>query len=382
MFFDPAYQHAVAGHKNICEGKLEEALHHYLVAYTLDNSYAGKISYCVNVLTSEHLTDSFDDSSFLVKLISILCNFGYKDTFLCGLIADLMQKNGIHSRAKEFKLRALYASGVKNPNDPTLIASIESGVRDALNRPARKSILFHSLNGAGASALDPILRDFLRESSDYDVFRCVYDPSYSALITNSASPFYLWTHEPVSNLVELLKRPLCIVCLHRDPRDAIISRVADNNLRYNLGMTKENILYQITDVIPPELEYVREFIELANDGHEVIDISFNQLKSDTFKTVSQILSRCNVPFDPQHLEDICHRHSYERVTGRSRGDNGAIVRSEYLFRKGVSGDWVNYFDRETAIAFNRYCGQFLTDFGYEASEDWIANVPEKLPVAP
>jgi hypothetical protein len=54
--------------------------------------------------------------------------------------------------------------------------------------------------------------------------------------------------------------------------------------------------------------------------------------------------------------------------GRERGSED--VGSHY--RKGIAGDWVNYFTREHAEAFQDKFGDLVGRLGYEANADWVA----------
>jgi hypothetical protein len=44
--------------------------------------------------------------------------------------------------------------------------------------------------------------------------------------------------------------------------------------------------------------------------------------------------------------------------------------SSSFFRKGVSGDWRNYFNDEITALFKEEAGQLLIDAGYEEYFNW------------
>jgi hypothetical protein len=60
--------------------------------------------------------------------------------------------------------------------------------------------------------------------------------------------------------------------------------------------------------------------------------------------------------------------------GRARGEAvaGAHV------RKGVSGDWCNFFTRRDAEIFQHIAGELLLALGYESDPDWCRKCPEAL----
>ncbi len=67
------------------------------------------------------------------------------------------------------------------------------------------------------------------------------------------------------------------------------------------------------------------------------------------------------------LRRILDNHAFERKSGgRARGEED--VRHHY--RKGVAGDWRNYFTPRVVAAFKDRYGPLLLQLGYERSSDW------------
>ncbi len=71
--------------------------------------------------------------------------------------------------------------------------------------------------------------------------------------------------------------------------------------------------------------------------------------------------------DPDRARASLDRFSFERQAGRRRGDE---QRSSF-YRKGLVGDWANYFTRSAAEAFDRSCGDMLIRAGYEPDHSWV-----------
>lgn len=70
------------------------------------------------------------------------------------------------------------------------------------------------------------------------------------------------------------------------------------------------------------------------------------------------------------LAAAVYKYSFERQTGRSRGDQEESAGK----RKGVSGDWENYFSRETGKMFEEECGEMLRTLGYTTDSDWFKEI--------
>jgi len=66
------------------------------------------------------------------------------------------------------------------------------------------------------------------------------------------------------------------------------------------------------------------------------------------------------------LDYIVNRYSFENQTGRLPGQEDR--KSD--IRKGVAGDWQNYFNQEACQVFDYYAGNLLIDLGYEPNRSW------------
>ena len=74
--------------------------------------------------------------------------------------------------------------------------------------------------------------------------------------------------------------------------------------------------------------------------------------------------------DKQEVEYTVNRYSFQKITGRSPG----IEDRTSIFRKGIKGDWRNYFTSQTAQVFDHYAGDLLIELGYESNRKWIEKI--------
>jgi hypothetical protein len=79
------------------------------------------------------------------------------------------------------------------------------------------------------------------------------------------------------------------------------------------------------------------------------------------------------------LRQIIDYHSFEsRSRGRQRG-----TESRYShYRRGVAGDWKNFFDRKLGQQFERVCPNLLVELGYERANNWYESLPESIEALP
>jgi hypothetical protein len=97
-------------------------------------------------------------------------------------------------------------------------------------------------------------------------------------------------------------------------------------------------------------------------------ISYENLLTDTINVLGQAINKvCNVQPDEDRLREISEKYSFKNQTGRNPGDE-----NKYSFlRKGIAGDWKNYFSKEAGQVFNKFAGKELIKLGYEIDDGWI-----------
>ncbi|MEM8947297.1 MAG: sulfotransferase domain-containing protein [Planctomycetota bacterium] len=90
-------------------------------------------------------------------------------------------------------------------------------------------------------------------------------------------------------------------------------------------------------------------------------------KSEMVKALGTLTGE---PVDEELLEFAIRKFSFEKQTGRKRGEQ----ESSSFVRKGAAGDWKNHFSREAAEVFHRLAGQTLIKAGYEPDASWVEQV--------
>ncbi|RMH28823.1 MAG: hypothetical protein D6693_03200 [Planctomycetota bacterium] len=100
----------------------------------------------------------------------------------------------------------------------------------------------------------------------------------------------------------------------------------------------------------------------------VTHTSYEALRADTAGELTRILrALTGADPDPWLVGVTVEKHSMQRQTGRTAGEED---RTSFI-RKGVVGDWKNYFDLECRRLFDRLAGDALIEFGYEPDRSWV-----------
>lgn len=107
---------------------------------------------------------------------------------------------------------------------------------------------------------------------------------------------------------------------------------------------------------------------------ELICLRYEDLLADPVKEVGQVFQRLDIALSERLLEAIVVRNRFERLTigrrfwqrGRGPGQEDAASH----FRKGIIGDWQNYFNAAHRSRFKELAGDWLVELGYETGVDW------------
>ncbi len=192
-----------------------------------------------------------------------------------------------------------------------------------------------------------------------------------------------------------------IIYLVRDGRDVLISyyhhqliwndknKKESHNVSYHreaVGFTnfenvKENILeymkYSYTHVPSKKTRYVfpgnwNEFntawLEEMKTNSNIYMVRYEDLLEDTATTLKKLMQEfLGVQnMDETRLLSIVEKYSFENQTKRKKGEEN----SKSFLRKGIQGDWKNYFDTEEKKAFKEYTEDLLMQLGYEKNQNW------------
>lgn len=175
----------------------------------------------------------------------------------------------------------------------------------------------------------------------------------------------------------------------RDPRDIMVSwyhhclfKSDKNNpqlveqITARLGFddvhnVKDNlpkfIEYSFTSPISPRFSY-NDFFDTWFGRNDVIYSSYEKLQHDTVKELLIICEKLDFPQPSETtIIELVRKYSFSNLASRSPG---AEVKSNYL-RKGIVGDWKNYFTPFSAKSLNEYLGRRLILLGYEQDDSWV-----------
>lgn len=131
----------------------------------------------------------------------------------------------------------------------------------------------------------------------------------------------------------------------------------------------QGLMLMLDEWVPLNAEIQRSWI----DSGEPI-IRYEDLLVDVEPILDDVLlDRCELGITRRELRRAINRETFERLSGgRERGQEDVTAH----YRKGVAGDWRNYFNDDVAEAFKERYGDLLIAAGHEPDYDWGAD-PER-----
>lgn len=97
-------------------------------------------------------------------------------------------------------------------------------------------------------------------------------------------------------------------------------------------------------------------------------ITYEDLLKDTFGTMHKMLQDFFgiKQVDASRLKETVAKYSFENQTKREKGEE----QKNSFLRKGISGDWRNYFDENEKDSMKKFTKNLLIHLGYEKSQNW------------
>jgi hypothetical protein len=103
-------------------------------------------------------------------------------------------------------------------------------------------------------------------------------------------------------------------------------------------------------------------------GRNVVHVKYEDLRFDTISELERIVYELsNKNIDGNEALRIVDQFSFEKQSGRKPGQES----TSSFMRKGIVGDWKNYFTLEAKKKFDYYAGDALIGLGYEKDHSWV-----------
>ncbi len=114
--------------------------------------------------------------------------------------------------------------------------------------------------------------------------------------------------------------------------------------------------------------YNEKWLEASKSNSNIYSITYEDMLTNAYgemvKFFDQQFSDLDVSKDI--IQKVVSKYSFENQTKRKPGEEN----TNSFLRKGISGDWKNYFNEEAKDIFKHYAGDLLIKLGYEEDFYW------------
>lgn len=158
-----------------------------------------------------------------------------------------------------------------------------------------------------------------------------------------------------------------VIYIVRDPRDVYVSYYHYLKKKLPVGMTFTEFLRK-DDLYPSRWhEHVSSWIDKPN----LLLVKYEDLLLDTYGELSKILSFIHRDdFDEKQIKKAIAASNFEQMKkiesekGRPFKTKEEAMRATQFVRKGIIGDWINYFNKDDLKLVEREAKNVITRLGY------------------
>lgn len=168
----------------------------------------------------------------------------------------------------------------------------------------------------------------------------------------------IYVYHIVPDRLKMIKNFVNIFCIVRDPRDVLIS---SSYFSIRKGKISTDM---IDEYIHKRISRTRMKFTMLMESYLKNDLFFlryEDMKQDPHFQISKILNHFGYQYDEDSLQLAIQRRDFLHMSkGRNVGEEDVFSH----FRKGVTGDWKNYFSKEENESFIEKYHSIMEGFGY------------------
>ena len=111
-------------------------------------------------------------------------------------------------------------------------------------------------------------------------------------------------------------------------------------------------------------------------GKSDLEVRYESMLDSLSQELLRVYECLGVDVDETLSRNAETATSFKEKTGRDSGEMVATAKA----RKGIAGDWENWFTKRDGQVFVEAAGDALIEAGYVTDHSWVENLPEKLSV--
>jgi len=236
------------------------------------------------------------------------------------------------------------------------------------------------------------LRTIMALLPGYNI-RLIYDPTgsinrrdisddiFNALPKNRYSIIKVHTQYSDENFKIITQHIQRFIVMYRDLRDMCVSRyihIKNDKMHslfrdYNQWPEDKGILHSIEFVHKEFVPWVENWRQ-ASERHpeKILMVQYEQLNSGLKETLEKIFQFYGIDVDDVIVDKMFQTQLRGEADIQKNLDaiDHRMGRLKSTARKGIIGDWKNYFNAEHKVRFKELIGENLIRWGYEKDLNW------------
>lgn len=114
-------------------------------------------------------------------------------------------------------------------------------------------------------------------------------------------------------------------------------------------------------------DYRTHMEEWKKHSDKYITVRYEDMLTNSEAELMRVLDQLSCHHvTSEKVRSAVTKHDFSNLTNREKG----VEDLTSFIRKGISGDWRNYFTEEAARVFDEYAGDLLLEVGYEIDREW------------
>lgn len=166
-------------------------------------------------------------------------------------------------------------------------------------------------------------------------------------------------------------------CIIRDPRDIIVSWYFSVKYSHPLmGKIPQHreILHQrsLSQGLIYCIEYLKGFglfeslkswVNLPGNAYHIRVFRFEDIVNvdRQLAVITELFSHCQISLDTDETGSLLDKYHFQRMQKKKSGKYSKVSH----YRKGVPGEWKEYFDEKVTEAFEKLAGNLVHELGYK-----------------
>lgn len=255
----------------------------------------------------------------------------------------------------------------------------DTRLRVTLDKYVNSLVLHHGFSQSNKTKLlQSMINTIIKEEHSYSGKKIMIDKitpylNTSALVIDQITRFF-----PKAKIIYLVRDGRDVLTsgvfhwFNKQPKGTELNdfEIKRRELFFNKNEAKIKRFFQDSEIEQWANEWAQPIktINKAKQNHDVKVIHYEDLLENPKEVLNEVLTFVKAKNTSSILNKSIEAGSFKMMSkGREQGN----TKHDAHIRKGISGDWKNYFTYEDGKLFHEIAGDELIEYGYEQNKQWF-----------